>query len=248
MISTVNLFNFKIAKTSYSALVQYFHAIKDSRFFHVVTLNPEMIVFSEETPELKSWIVEADLRVPDGVGLVWALRLLKKTIVTQITGIGLTQRLLKSGKFSFYLVGSTPFIIKKAVDQISVNYPNAVIKGYHHGYFTKEQETTILTEVVDGEPDIILVGMGFPRQEVFLRLVRQRVSKGIGMGVGGVFDVLSGETRRAPLIFRKIGLEWAFRGLSDRRRFSRLRFIPKYLSICLGRTRKRRTYATSTNS
>ena len=224
-ISNIDLFDFKVADTTYSGLIEHLQDIKSEQFCHIVTLNPEIIIKSREQKELKSWIQHADLCVPDGIGLVWAAKWLKRKAINRITGIGLVQTLLKQSSFSFYFVGATPPVVDKTVLSVKKQYPNISIKGFHHGYINETDQKEVINDIREKNPDVILVGMGFPKQEYFINTLKDNGTKGICVGVGGVFDVLSGEQVRAPKFFQSLGLEWIFRGLIDPKRIKRWGFI-----------------------
>ncbi len=213
----VNIHGFPIAQTTYDEVIETVEQfLKIKKFHRIVTLNPEMVVGSPDTT--------ADLYLPDGKGLVVAAKLLKNQTLNQITGSDLTPKLFQK-KFSFYLVGTTPEILQKALQVV----PNVV--GSHHGYFLDDEE--IIEDIKIKRPDIVLAGLGFPKQDDFLKRCEHVLDYGVGIGVGGVFDILAGTKKRAPVWMQKAGLEWLFRGLIEPRRIKRWMFIPRYLRLIL---------------
>ncbi|MFC1752411.1 WecB/TagA/CpsF family glycosyltransferase [Thermoproteota archaeon] len=231
--ASVSLFDYTIANTTLSQVLKKFQSQDLNRFYRVVTLNPEIIIQCETNRGLKRIVQEADLIIPDGIGLVFALKLLKNESLTRITGMDLLLQILKKQTFSIFLVGSKLDTLNTAVSAIQKRYPNLNVKGFHHGYFNKDQEQDLLASIQKLKPDIILCGMGFPKQELFLFKLSKQIPRGIGIGVGGAFDVLSGNKQRAPKWIQKIGLEWFFRAIIEPKRFSRLRFIFPYFHLIL---------------
>ena len=223
---SINLFGYMINTESSSDIITKILAEKSGKNLHrVITLNPEMVVLSERNLLTKEWVRNSDIIVADGHGLSWASKLLGKGNVPIISGISLVMKLLGLKGLSFYLVGSSPKIIDRTYRNIKKNYPNAKIKGCSHGYFSDFEAAGIIQLICDQKPDIILVGMGFPKQEYFIRTLSRSYHRGVAIGVGGVFDVLSGSKKLAPLWMRSRGLEWLFRTLQNPRRIYRWKYL-----------------------
>ncbi len=125
-----------------------------------------------------------------------------------ISGVDLVIELLQQKGLSFYFVGSSEDVIKKTVDNTKRNYPNATIVGSSHGFFSEFDSPDVIKSIIDAKPDIILVGMGFPKQEYFIQTLAQYCHSGVAIGVGGTFEVLSGMKSLAPSWVKVRGLEW----------------------------------------
>ena len=116
--------------------------------------------------------------------------------------------ILKHANVSIYCIGATPEVIEKATQVIGNQYPNIRIVGHHHGYMSPFEKESVCKDVAQKNPDIILVGMGFPIQEYMIQSLERYCKKGVAIGVGGVFDVLSGAKSLAPSWVRRCQLEW----------------------------------------
>lgn len=177
---------------------------------------------------------DADLVIPDGSSLLWAAKVLKKPIKTRVTGIDLMQLLLEEAEkcgWSVYFLGAKHEVIKEAVSLTRKRHPSLKIVGYHHGYF--DDDNLILKDIKNLEPDILFAGMGAPKQEVWLTKNRDRLNCRVAIGVGGSFDVLSGNVKRAPMWMQNRGLEWLYRYLKEPSRIKRSILLPRFISLVL---------------
>lgn len=206
-----------------------------SKFQWCMTLNPEIVVGALDKPDVQAFM-KRGLCVADGTGLRLAYYGIYRKKLEKITGLDLVFRLLAEEKFSFYLVGGTPEVISQAVSTVQKRYPQSPLLGWHHGYFSEAEESQILKDIVEKKPDFILAGLGFPKQERFLNKLSQSATHGIGIGVGGVFNVISGDKMKAPSVLRKCGLEWLFQGLVEPKRMKRWGFIPRFLWLAFRET------------
>jgi N-acetylglucosaminyldiphosphoundecaprenol N-acetyl-beta-D-mannosaminyltransferase len=120
-------------------------------------------------------------------------------------------------------------VADQAAHKLSERYPNLQIVGTHHGYF-RPSESDRITELIEAaQPDMVLVGLGVPRQELWMRANRQKIRTAVLMGVGGCFDVWAGARRRAPRSWQRVGLEWLYRLLQEPRRLVRVSTIPLFV-------------------
>ena len=171
--------------------------------------------------------------VPDGIGVVKAANMLGIPLKDRITGVELCQdllRLLDNKSKRLYLFGAREEVGQALLKKIKGTYPNIEILGYTDGYVQEKERA--MEEIVKKEPDVILVALGIPHQELLIDKYYERASKGIFLGVGGSFDVLSGMKKRAPRIFIKCNMEWLYRIVSEPKRIGRfyksnVRFIKK---------------------
>ena len=228
-MNTIEVLSYPLADITYDEVVFSIQKrLTEPGFTYIITLNPEILIRADQDPEVSAIIKNAFLCLADGSGLILASRFLYKKAPSKITGMDLTTMLLEKGSFSFYLVGGHPDILPKAVEVIAKDYPKSVIKGSQHGYFKPEEEAAIIADIQAKKPDIVLVGLGFPKQERFLKSLETQLTYGVGMGVGGVFDILSGSKPRAPEIWQKLHVEWLYRGLIEPQRMKRWTFIPTF--------------------
>ena len=193
----------------------------DKKF--VITANPETFMIGEKTAQFKKVLEDDHAQiVPDGIGVVKAAQVLGYPVRERVTGVEICQELLVMAnemKKSLYLFGAHPTVIETLVKRIKADYPGIVLLGYTDGYVKDKQG--VFDEIVEKSPDIILVALGIPQQELLLYNNYDRFEKGIMIGVGGSFDVLSGTKKRAPEFFVKCNLEWLYRITKEPKRIKR---------------------------
>lgn len=185
---------------------------KEKRSF-VVTANPEIVMKARDDEVYKRIIQSADFVVPDGAGIVMAAKLLKQPLKERIPGYDLTLDLLTyadENNLSCYFLGAAEQVNEKVVKVVEKKYPKITIAGHHHGFF-KMDDPKIVEQIKESAPDIIFVALGFPRQEEWIAKHIEHYHKGLFIGIGGSFDVLAGEVKRAPDIWIKLNLEWLYR-------------------------------------
>lgn len=198
----------------------------------IVTPNPEIVMRAKDDEEYKEIINNAELVIPDGIGIIKAGNILKTPLKERVAGYDLICNLLEKhsdGSASFYFWGSKPGFAEEAKQKIQEKYPNIKILGTHDGYFKPEEEVKIIEELRNLRPDILLVGIGFPRQEKMIDKYKNEGFFKIGIGCGGSIDVLAGEVKRAPKIFIKMHLEWFYRLLKEPSRYKRMLVLPKFI-------------------
>ena len=207
----------------------------------IVTLNPEMIENANNNPDFASIIKNAELVVPDGIGVELGLKILGYS-VKRIAGIELGKALIykyaKEGK-KVAMIGAKPEIISSAIYNLKMEIPNINIVYSHDGYFDNKSE--IIAEVVASAPDLILVALGSPKQEFFINDLKLKLPNSVMIGLGGSFDVWAGVVERAPIFYRNLGLEWLYRTFREPKRFKRIfPTLPKFvLNVILERLCKR---------
>ena len=188
----------------------------------IITVNPETLMLSESNPELQKILMDNNSFVPDGIAVVKAARKMGINVAERITGIDIAEYLLKLAnekKYSIYLFGAKEEVIESLVDKIKKEYPNIKILGYSNGYVANRDQ--VMQDIIQKSPDICMVALGIPHQEILISQYFNQAPKGIYIGVGGSFDVLSGTKKRAPKIFIKLNLEWLYRIVTEPKRLKR---------------------------
>lgn len=197
--------------------------LKDEKRMFVVTANPETFMISDTDKEMEKLLCDKKtVIVPDGIGVVKASHMLGLDVKERITGVDIAAELLKLGdeqNKSIYLFGSKQEVIVSLTKVIEENYPNLKIAGATNGY--EKEKDKLFSEAAKTNPDIILVALGIPNQEKIIYRHLEEFKKGIFVGVGGTFDVLSGYKKRAPKIFINLNLEWLYRIMKEPKRFKR---------------------------
>lgn len=197
--------------------------LKNNKKTFVVTANPETFMISEKNEDVRKMLLDKEtVMVPDGIGVLKAGKKIGYNIEERITGIDIANELLKFGneqKKSIYLFGSKQEVIDSMKIVIKEQYPNLKLVGTSNGYVTDKDK--VFDEIVKLEPDIVLVALGIPLQEMLIYKHLNRFKKGIFVGIGGSFDVMSCMKKRAPKIFIKLNLEWLYRIMKEPKRFKR---------------------------
>lgn len=197
--------------------------LKNNKKTFVVTANPETFMISEKNEDVRKMLLDKEtIMVPDGIGVLKAGKKIGYNIEERITGIDIANELLKFGneqKKSIYLFGSKQEVIDSMKKVIKEQYPNLKLVGTSNGYVTDKDK--VFDEIVKLEPDIVLVALGIPLQEMLIYKHLNKFKKGIFVGVGGSFDVMSGMKKRAPKIFIKLNLEWLYRIMKEPKRLKR---------------------------
>lgn len=193
----------------------------DKKF--IVTANPETLMIARGNAEFDKCLMDGDTTiVPDGIGVIKGAQILRYDIKETITGVELCKKLFEIANEhskSIYLFGAKEEVVLKLKEVIEKDYPKIEIKGIQNGYVSDKQNT--FEEIKKLKPDIVLVALGIPHQELLIYNNLKEFEHGIFMGVGGSFDVLSGDKKRAPNIFVKTHTEWLYRITVEPKRLKR---------------------------
>ncbi len=200
----------------------------------VVTLNPEMVVRASRDREFREIVLSASLVLPDGVGIVWASRILGTPLKERVTGVDTLERFAalasKKGYKPFFL-GASPGVAQKAASVLSERYPGFKVAGVYSGSPSPSEEKTILEVIRSASPDALFVAYGSPAQEKWIARNLHSLKVPFAMGVGGAFDFIAGVVPRAPKIIRKVGLEWLFRLILQPWRWKRQLALPVFCAL-----------------
>lgn len=195
--------------------------VKNNKKTFVITANAETFMFAKKDKTMNEIILNKNnLVVADGISILMGAKKLKLEVPTKITGVEMMENLLINSKHNkVYLLGSKKEVLTKLVDKINSIYPNVSLVGYHDGY--NYDETKVINEILKTKPDFIFIALGIPKQEKLINKIIDKVNKGVFIGVGGSFDVISGVKKRAPKIIRKLNLEWLYRIIKEPKRIKR---------------------------
>ncbi len=201
----------------------------------VFTPNSEIIQSCVEDESLYSVINRGDLVTPDGIGVIYASKILGRPLKAKCAGYELGLEMIKYSNecgARIYFLGGKPGVADMARDKLLETYPDAVIVGTHDGYFKKEgEESDQIVELINAAaPDILYVCLGVPVQEKWILANREKFTTvKLCLALGGSLDGYSGNVKRAPTIFIKLGLEWFYRLLCQPSRIGRMMKLPKFL-------------------
>lgn len=203
-------------------------AIRDNATMHIVTLNAEMAMLAKENSEFAEIMQRAGLVLPDGSGVVWAVRRQGKKI-HKLAGVDFVSHLARQAQekgWKLFLLGARPEIVSQAAEKLETLYPGT-IAGHTDGYF--KEDAPVLEAIQAAKPDILLVALGVPRQEKWIAQYQRELNIPICMGVGGSFDVIAGAVPRAPKLMQKMHLEWLFRLYLEPWRWRRMMVLPRFV-------------------
>ena len=213
------------------ALERAISCIKQEGVGTVFTPNSEIIMVAYQDAEFCSILNTADLIIADGIGVVYASRILKAPLPERVAGFDLSCRLLEKAAeegYSVYFFGGKPGVAELAVQKLEEQYPTLRVCGTQDGYFDAEKEKRIIADIQEKKPDILFVCLGAPKQEKWIAQHKDELSAGLVLGVGGSLDVWAGTVERAPLKYQKAGLEWFYRLMKQPSRFIRMLALPKF--------------------
>jgi N-acetylglucosaminyldiphosphoundecaprenol N-acetyl-beta-D-mannosaminyltransferase len=202
----------------------------------VVTADAASAVIARRDKLYADIVRRADLVTPDGFGLLWACRLLGRSVPERICGVDLVPEIAKCcayEKRSLFLLGGKPGVAERAAKELSRRFPSLCVCGTHHGYFDSLSDPQVIEAISLAAPDVLIVAMGAPRQEKWLRANIGKVGAKLGIGVGGSLDVISGSVRRAPRFMQRVGLEWLWRVVCDPRKLRKVALLPAFVYIVL---------------
>lgn len=192
----------------------------------VVTANPEMLMSAHQHPSLMAAMTEAKWVIPDGAGVVWAVKTLTKQSIQRVPGIEFSEALLAEAAkrgWRVAIVGAEESVLNQAITKLKHRYPDLQLVYHHHGFVADAD--TLINDVLNHQPNLVLAALGVPRQEIWLQKLLNTVDKSfglIGVGIGGSVDVWSGMKQRAPEVFLNWNLEWLYRISSEPWRIKRV--------------------------
>ena len=213
------------------ALYYVEHIIRTDDRATVLAVNPEKVMAARKDAGTMRSLQKAGLLIPDGIGVVWAANLLAGKSVGRVPGADLMPeicRLAEQNGFRVFLYGAAPGVAARACEELLKRYPELQIAGYEHGYVPEQEMPALLQRINDAGTDVLFVALGSPRQELWIEKYGADLGVKVYQGVGGTFNVLAGEVRRAPLLFRRLNLEWLYRLVVEPSRIRRQIVLPLF--------------------
>ncbi len=198
----------------------------------VVTLGVEMAMYAQRDARFRALVEQSALSLCDTIGLLLASRARRGPLRERVTGIDLIEllaaRSAASGDLHFFFFGAAPGVAERAAIALRNRYPGVSIVGTRDGYFAPGQSPTIVASIVASKANVLLVGLGSPKQEYWLEEHLGATKCAVGIGVGGSFDVLAGTVPRAPRVWQRAGLEWLYRLIREPSRWRRQLALPRF--------------------
>jgi len=238
----VEILGVPVDQIDMSATLGRLDAFLETHSPHIIaTADAAGIVQAQSDPEFMHILKTADLVTPDSIGVLWAAKKAGKPIKERVSGVDLCDKLcaMSADKgWRIYLLGASPGVADLAAEKLRLKHPGCNIVGARHGYFPSESDEIVAQEVAATKPDILLVAMGIPRQEKFIKKTQSIINASVAMGVGGSLDVFSGKAKRAPKVFQKLKLEWLWRLILNPSKISKAKFLPKFVRLVLKSQRR----------
>lgn len=199
-------------------------ALQTRRQLLIGVVNAAKAVNMRADATLRASLLKCDLLLADGQSIVWASKLLARPLPERVAGIDLFEQLLllaERENHAVYLLGGREDVLKQLIARLAVRFPRLRIAGSRDGYFKDSESAEVAREIRGSGAEMLFLGMSSPKKEIFLGTYGSDLDVPILHGVGGSFDVLAGITKRAPLSWQRLGLEWAYRLLQEPRRMWR---------------------------
>ena len=188
---------------------------------YICTVNVAILMMMQKNQNLQKFVDEAALTVADGQPLIWLSRILRKRLPERVAGVDLVQGLCEvaaENGSSVYFMGAQADVVKDVVDRMTANVANLNVAGYDDGYFDERDNATRATQIRESKADLLIVAMGVPRQENFIKRQWDQLGVKLAIPVGGSFEVIAGRKKRAPVWMQKTGAEWFYRLCQEPRR------------------------------
>jgi N-acetylglucosaminyldiphosphoundecaprenol N-acetyl-beta-D-mannosaminyltransferase len=213
-----------VTNTQTLQLVERF--IASGQPHQLCTVNPEFVVTARQDTEFRQIINQAALALPDGIGLLKAARFLgQPALPERVAGSDLVVRLAELSHqkgYRLYFLGAMPGVAERAIEALQQRFPQMQVAGAFAGSPAIEENEAIVQRILSTRPDILLVAYGAPKQDKWIARNLERLQIPVCVGVGGSFDFLAGEVRRAPVWVQKLHMEWLHRLLQQPSRWRRI--------------------------
>jgi N-acetylglucosaminyldiphosphoundecaprenol N-acetyl-beta-D-mannosaminyltransferase len=204
--------------------------LKGDKPCSIFAVNPEKNFSVPKDPVLYSMFKNADLLIPDGIGIVLAARLLHGVVLSRIPGVEFMQdicRLASKEDKSVFIYGARQSVNKTAAEKLRIKFPKLRIAGQSDGYVPESQMHDLIKRINDSNADILFLALGSPRQEKWFAAHASELSSvKVCQGIGGTLDAIAGNVKRAPDIWQRFSIEWLYRLLSEPKRIGRQKVLP----------------------
>jgi N-acetylglucosaminyldiphosphoundecaprenol N-acetyl-beta-D-mannosaminyltransferase len=191
-----------------------------------------MTMYAQRDARFRALVERSALSICDTIGLLLASRARHGPLRERVTGVDLIEPLAERsaarGDLRFFFFGGAPGVAERAAIALRNRHPGVAIVGTRDGYFAPGQSPTIVASIVASKANALLVGLGSPKQEYWLEEYLDATKCGVGIGVGGSFDVLAGTVPRAPRLWRRAGMEWLYRLIREPSRWRRQLALPRF--------------------
>lgn len=197
----------------------------------VFAVNPEKVMKALDDPALLQHLENAGLLIPDGVGVVFASRLLRLGTMKRVPGSELMPAICERATikgYKIFLFGAAHEVSDAVARILPSRYPGLKVVGNQHGFLSDVDMPDLVDRINASGAEVLFVALGSPKQEEWMARYLPQLKIRVCQGVGGTFDVIAGKVKRAPVFWRRIHLEWLYRLLSDPKRLMRQKALPKF--------------------
>ncbi len=221
-----------VSALSYEGIIEDLgNRIESGKQSTIIAVNPEKVMAAQRDPQVKELINASTYQIADGVGILLAAKLKGGQITSRVTGVDMMSALLRFASedgLPVYFFGAKEEVVAKAIANIQETFPAIKVVGYTNGY--DKDEEALVQRIQQSGAKMIFVALGSPKQELWIQRNMPKLSNvQVFQGVGGSFDVFSGTVKRAPVAFRKLGLEWLYRLMASPSRIKRQLVLPIFL-------------------
>jgi len=235
-VNLVNILGIGIDNcTRQQAVVKVLRMIEEGGVHHVMALNPYKLHRLTTNNDLNLIASKADLKIAVGAGLPWTASFLGKPLKERIHFVSFLMdiiRIAEIKEITIFMVGAKPEIIEQAYANIKKSFPMIRIVGRHGGYFNKERASNVIEAMRKSEAQIILVGLGFPKEDKWIYQIKNQFKNTVFIGIDGSIDIISGQKHKAPAFFMEKGLDWFYRIITRPWRYLRLlRLLLFYIQV-----------------
>ena len=244
MPATVNILSVpvhNITQVETLALIDDFIASRQPH--QLCTVNPEFVMAAQADSEFMTILRDADLCLPDGVGLLWAAKVLGKPLRERVAGSDLVPAIAAEAAergWRVFLLGAAQGVAEQATAILKTRSPNLIVAGTWAGSPDPKEDEAITARIRAARPDVLFVAYGAPAQDKWIARNRNRLRAPVMLGVGGAFDFIAGVAERAPRWMQKLGLEWLHRLVRQPWRWKRMLALPQFAIAVLLYNRQRR--------
>jgi N-acetylglucosaminyldiphosphoundecaprenol N-acetyl-beta-D-mannosaminyltransferase len=237
-ISLIDFLSIPVASVTMQQTIQLVdNCIQNGDHIQHAAINAGKVVAMQKDKKLYDSVVNCDLINADGQSIVWAARFLGKHLPERVAGIDLMENLVALAHrkgYKCFFFGAKEDVVSRVINIYAEKYSPDIIAGYRNGYYTQDEEESIVRQICESGAHILFVAISSPQKEIFVNMHKDALCKvNFTMGVGGSFDVIAGVTKRALYWMQKIGLEWFFRFIQEPGRMWRRYLIGNYQFIRL---------------
>ena len=236
-MNTVKILNTTISETS---LVEVSNILNTENSLKVAICNTNTVVRSYRDDQLRKIINSFDIKTPDGFPIAKSSSTLYKNGQSMVDGYNVLLTTINDGlsqNTSHYFYGSEELVLKKLIGKLKKDFPNINIVGSFSppvGSYEELVQEKYVKDIIDTEPDIVWVSLGFPKQELFINLFQEKYSMESNLvGIGAVFEWIAGTKIKAPEFLANLGLEWVLRLAQEPKRLLRRYFVDNLLFLYL---------------